>query len=136
MRSLSQLNRTNYLCYLIERYYNVKILSAAFIIALTALSIAPAIASEPQIRIYAKNFSFSPRTITLKVHQRTRLVFVGKGNHGITIPDIGLNRIVAIGTKPSTVEVTPGHTGTFVARCAIYCGIGHGNMLLKVKVVK
>lgn len=114
----------------------MKLLSAALLIALTASSIAPAIASERQIHIYAKNFSFTPSTITLKVHQRALLVFVGKGNHGITIPEIGLNRIVTIGAKPSAVEVTPGHTGSFVARCAIYCGIGHGNMLLKVKVVK
>lgn len=103
---------------------------------MTASSIAPAIASEPQIHVYAKNFAFVPGTITLKVHQRVKLVFVGKGTHGITIPEIGLNRIVTIGTKPSIVEVTPGRIGTFVARCAIYCGIGHGDMLLKVKVIK
>ncbi|MDQ2663968.1 MAG: hypothetical protein M3Y18_08055 [Candidatus Eremiobacteraeota bacterium] len=114
----------------------MKILSAAFIIALSALSIAPAIAREPQIHVYAKDFSFNPGTITLKVHQHAKLIFVGKGTHGITIPEIGLNRIVTIGTKPSIVEVTPGHTGKFVARCAIYCGIGHGKMLLKVNVVK
>ncbi|MDQ2991485.1 MAG: cupredoxin domain-containing protein [Candidatus Eremiobacteraeota bacterium] len=114
----------------------MKLLSAALIIALTALSVAPAIASERQIHIYAKNFSFTPGTITLEVHQRAKLVFVGKGNHGITIPEIGLNRIVTIGTKPTIVEVTPGHIGTFIARCAIYCGIGHGKMVLKVKVVK
>lgn len=101
-----------------------------------ASSLAPAIASEPQIHVYAKNFAFVPATITLKVHQRAKLVFVGKGTHGITIPDIGLNRLVIIGAKPSTVEVTPSHTGIFVARCAIYCGIGHSKMLLKVKVVR
>ena len=115
----------------------MKHLSVAIILALTAFSFAPAVAAEQQIKIYAKNFTFTPATITLKVHQRTKLIFVSnQGTHGITIPDIGLNTIVPIGSKPSTVEVTPGHVGTFTARCAVYCGLGHGNMLLKVKVIK
>ena len=105
--------------------------------ALTAFSLTPAIAGEQQIRISAKNFAFVPATITLKVHRRTKLIFVSKqGMHGITIPEIGLNNIINIGSTPSTVEVTAGHTGTFVARCAVYCGVGHGKMLLTVNVVK
>lgn len=94
-------------------------------------------AREQQITVYAKNFAFTPGTITLKVHQRAKLVFVSKqGTHGITIPDIGLNNVINIGNKPTTVEVTPQRTGSFVARCAVYCGIGHGSMLLKVNVIR
>ena len=114
-----------------------KPLSTALILAVAALSFAPALAGEQQIKVSAKNFAFVPAAITLKVHQRTKLVFVSsQGMHGISIPEIGLNTIVNIGSKPSTVEVTPGRTGTFVARCAVYCGVGHGKMLLTVKVVK
>jgi heme/copper-type cytochrome/quinol oxidase subunit 2 len=54
----------------------------------------------------------------------------------MTEQQVGLNKVVNIGSKPSSVDVTPRRAGTFVARCAVYCGVGHGNMLLKVKVVK
>jgi cytochrome c oxidase subunit 2 len=115
----------------------LKITSIAFTLALVAAFAAPVMAREKQITVYAKNFAFTPGTITLKVHQRAKLVFVSKqGTHGITIPDIGLNRIVNIGNKPTSVEVTPQRIGSFVARCAVYCGIGHGSMLLKVNVIK
>ena len=115
----------------------LKLFLAALILALTSLSVAPAFAGETQIKVSAKNFAFTPSTITLKVHQRTRLIFVSnQGMHGITIPEIGVKNVVNIGKKPSMVEVTPARTGTFVARCAVYCGLGHGNMLLTVKVVK
>ncbi|GAC1393794.1 MAG: hypothetical protein NVSMB31_13500 [Vulcanimicrobiaceae bacterium] len=115
----------------------MKYLFAAFMITLAAVSVAPALAREQQITVSANNFAFSPETITLKVHQRAKLVFIGKqGTHGISIPEIGLNKVITMGMKPLTVEVTPSRTGTFVARCAIYCGIGHGKMLLNVKVIK
>jgi cytochrome c oxidase subunit 2 len=115
----------------------LKITSIAFTLALVAALAAPVMAREQQITVYAKNFTFTPGTITLKVHQRAKLVFVSKqGTHGITIPDIGLNNIITIGNKPTTVEVTPRRTGSFIARCAVYCGIGHGTMLLKVNVIK
>jgi cytochrome c oxidase subunit 2 len=115
----------------------LKTTSIAFTLALVAALAAPVMAREQQITVYAKNFAFTPGTITLKVHQRAKLVFVGKqGTHGITIPDIGLNNIITIGSKPTTVKVTPQRTGSFIARCAVYCGIGHGTMLLKVNVIK
>ena len=115
----------------------MKNLSVALILALTAFAIAPANAGDRQIKIAAKNFAFVPASITLRVHQRTKLTFIGKeGTHGITIPELGVNAIVPIGTKPSTVVVTPGRVGTFTARCAVYCGLGHGNMVLTVHVIK
>jgi len=113
----------------------VKLLSIAFIIALTA--VAPAFAGERQINVAAKNFAFVPGTITLKVHQHARLRFIGtQGMHGIIIPEIGVNNVVNIGPSPSIVEVNPTRTGKFVAHCAVFCGSGHANMILKVNVIK
>jgi cytochrome c oxidase subunit 2 len=115
----------------------LKIISIALTLGLAAALAAPVMAGEQSTTVYAKNFAFTPGTITLKVHQRAKLVFVGtQGTHGITIPEIGLNKVIVIGNKPTTVEVTPQRTGNFVARCAVYCGIGHGSMLLKVAVIK
>jgi len=115
----------------------LKIASIAFTLAISAALTAPVMAREQQVTVYAKNFAFTPGTITLKVHQRAKLVFVGKqGMHGITIPEIGINNVVNIGSSPSIVEVTPTKVGNFVARCAVFCGVGHARMILQVHVVK
>ncbi len=72
----------------------MKILSAAFILGLVSLSIIPPTAGEQQIMISANSFAFIPGTITLKVHQRTKLVFLSKQEvHGITIPEIDLSKV-------------------------------------------
>lgn len=115
----------------------MKIAVIALALGLAAVLVSPVMASERSITVSSKNFAFTPGTITLKAHQRTKLVFVStQGTHGITIPEIGLSKIIVIGNKPTSVEVTPQRTGMFVAHCAVYCGIGHGSMLLKVKVIK
>jgi cytochrome c oxidase subunit 2 len=97
---------------------------------------APA-APEPQITINAKNWAFEPATITLHLNQKTKLVFAAtEGMHGIAIPELGVNDVVNIGTSPSEIEVTPTKLGTFTAHCAVFCGAGHADMILTVKVVK
>ena len=113
------------------------ILAIAAATALSLLGFAPApAANEPVIKISAKNFEFAPATITLKLHQKTKLEFVaGEGMHGITIPDLGVDDVVNIQSTPADVEVTPSKTGTFVAHCAVFCGLGHANMVLTIKVV-
>lgn len=117
--------------------FPLKTLALAFVLALGALTAVPASAAERTVKITATNFAFTPGTITLKLHQRVKLHFVGKqGMHGIVIPDLGVNNVVNIGTQPVDVEVTPTKTGTFTAHCAVFCGAGHANMILTIKVVK
>lgn len=109
------------------------LLAALFFIAPAT---APA-ATEPTIKITAKNWAFTPSEITLKAGQKVKLVFVAtEGIHGITIPDLGVNDVVNVGSTPSEVEITPTKPGTYVARCAVFCGAGHANMTLTIKVVK
>lgn len=113
----------------------LSLISAAAIAALCSAPV-PA-ATEPVIKITAKNFTFTPGTITLKLHQKTKLEFVaGEGIHGITIPDLGVDDVVNIQSTPTDIEVTPNKTGTFVAHCAVFCGAGHANMVLTIKVVQ
>ncbi len=115
----------------------MKSLALALVLAFSAFSAAPALAGERTLNVSAKNFAFLPGTITLKLHQRAKLRFVGtQGMHGIIIPEIGVNNIVTIGPKPVVVEVTPNKLGTFTAHCAVFCGAGHANMILIVKVIK
>jgi len=107
---------------------------AATIFAPLALS---ARAATPVIHISAKNWAFTPATITLHLNKPVKLVFVAaEGIHGITIPDLGVNDVVNIGSTPSEIDVTPKKLGTFIARCAVFCGAGHANMILTIKVVK
>ena len=116
------------------RYLNL-LAALAFLIA--PLVAAPASASEPVIKITAKNWAFTPSTITLKVNEKVKLEFQAtEGIHGITIPDLGVNDVVNIGNTVSSVEVTPTKVGTFQAHCAVFCGAGHANMVLTIKVVK
>ncbi|MDQ6929590.1 MAG: cupredoxin domain-containing protein [Candidatus Eremiobacteraeota bacterium] len=115
----------------------MKILTLALIFTLAGFSQAPAFAGERQINIAAKNFAFVPSTITLKLHQRAKLRFMAtQGAHGIVIPDIGVNAPINIGRAATAVEVTPKKLGTFTARCTVFCGVGHANMILTVKVIK
>ncbi len=89
------------------------------------------------VTITARNFSFTPAVVVLKVKQPVRLTLVSKqGTHGITVPQIGLTQTVTITGKPTSIMVTPQKVGTFDARCAIFCGIGHGKMHMTFRVIK
>ena len=115
----------------------MKTIGLALLIALSSSTLAGAAAAERTITVASKNFAFVPSTITLKANQRVKLHFVSKqGTHGVVIPEIGITKIINMTATPVDVQVTPKKTGTYVARCAVYCGIGHGNMILTIKVVK
>ncbi len=115
----------------------MKAIGLALLIALSTGTVAGAAGAERTITVAAKNFAFVPSKITLKANQKVKLHFVSKqGVHGIVIPEIGIRNVVNIGPKPVDVQVTPKKPGTYVAHCAVYCGIGHGKMILTVKVIK
>lgn len=94
-------------------------------------------AATPAIHISAKNWTFEPATITLRLNKPVKLLFAAaEGLHGITIPDLGGNEVVGVGPTPSEIVVTPKKLGTFVAHCSVFCGAGHEHMILTIKVVK
>jgi cytochrome c oxidase subunit 2 len=83
---------------------------------------------EPVIRITAKRFEYSPRTLTLKkgvpvVLELTALDRV----HGFNLPDFGLRTDVLPG-KVTRIRFTPNKTGEFVYFCDVFCGEGHEQM--------
>ncbi len=111
--------------------------AAALLLLPSASAPAATPAATPEIHISAKNWAFTPATITLHVNKPMKLVFVAtEGIHGITIPDLGVNDVVNVGSTPSEVVVTPKTIGTFIAHCAVFCGAGHANMTLTIVVVK
>jgi cytochrome c oxidase subunit 2 len=100
------------------------------------LSTAALAQSAPRrIEITAKRFSFDPGEITLTKGQPVVLVLKSADvAHGMRVRDLNINlKVSAHGT--AELHFTPDKTGDFVAHCAVFCGSGHGSMVLKLHVV-
>jgi cytochrome c oxidase subunit II len=96
---------------------------------------ARADAAPQRIEITAKRFAFEPGQITLKKGQPVVLVVKSTDvAHGIRFRDLNLEvKVGAHGT--SEVQFTPEKTGEFVGHCSVFCGRGHGEMVLTLHVV-
>jgi cytochrome c oxidase subunit 2 len=108
--------------------------------ALFALFVAPLVATSAAARssmdIVASNWKFTPGAITLHVGQTKQLRFTSrKGVHGVQSNVLGIPQTTIMPGKFIVVSVTPKKTGTYVIHCSIFCGAGHPNMRLTVKVV-
>jgi len=103
--------------------YRAALVGVATITASSALA-----ADEPVIRITAKKFEYSLRTLTLKkgvpvVLELTALDRV----HGFSLPDFGVRTDVVPG-RVTRIRFTPDKTGKFVYFCDVFCGDGHEEM--------
>jgi cytochrome c oxidase subunit 2 len=87
-------------------------------------------ADEPRvIEIVASRFSFEPSEIQVTVGERVRLVLrTADGLHGIELKKFKIAKEIPRGTKPVTIEFTPGEAGRFPFFCSEYCGDGHDDM--------
>jgi cytochrome c oxidase subunit 2 len=87
------------------------------------------------IDITAKRFSFDPGEITLKKGEPVVLVLKSADvAHGLRIRELNVNmKVGAHGTAEA--HFTPDKTGDFLANCSVFCGSGHGSMILKLHVV-
>lgn len=108
------------------------VLATAAFIAPTARAQA---AAPRRIVIVAKRFSYDPGEITLKKGEPVVLVLKSADvAHGLRIRDFNIDvKLKAGGTEE--VEFTPEKTGDFIGHCAVFCGSGHGSMILKLHVV-
>lgn len=89
-----------------------------------------------RIEITAKRFSFTPGEITLKKGQPVVLVLKSADvAHGLRFRELNLNVRV---NKGGTAELnfTPDKIGDFVGHCSVFCGPGHGGMMLTLHVVE
>lgn len=98
--------------------------------------IARADAAPQRIEITAKRFAFEPGQITLKKGQPVVLVLKSMDvAHGIRFRDLNVEvKVGAHGT--SEVRFTPEKAGDFVGHCSVFCGSGHGGMVLTLHVVE
>lgn len=91
--------------------------------------------SPQRIEVTAKRFVFTPGEITLKKGQPTILVL--KSNdvaHGIRIRELNVELKTKAGGS-AQVEFTPDKTGDFIGHCWVFCGSGHGSMMIMIHVV-
>jgi cytochrome c oxidase subunit 2 len=111
---------------------------AAVLIGATQL-LSPYIpAQQPPVRIEvtAKRFEFAPAEVTVKKGQPAVLVLKDLDvPHGVRFRDLGID-IKAGKGQNSEAQFTPGKIGTFVGHCSVFCGAGHGKMILTIHVVE
>jgi cytochrome c oxidase subunit 2 len=89
-----------------------------------------------RIEVTAKRFEFAPAEITLKKGEPVTLALKSADvAHGIRFRELGVSVNVAKG-QTSEVTFTPDKTGTFVGHCSVFCGGGHGSMMLTLHVVE
>jgi cytochrome c oxidase subunit II len=90
--------------------------------------------SAQVIKITASKFHFTPDHITLVKGQPVTLELTSADRvHGFLIRTLKIDTDVKPG-KVTAITVTPQTAGTFTAICDHYCGLGHGNMKMKVVV--
>jgi cytochrome c oxidase subunit II len=98
-------------------------------------SVATAQDGPLRIEVVSNRFAFIPGEITLKKGQPVVLVL--KSNdvaHGLRFRELNVDVKVGKGGS-AEVSFTPEITGDFVGHCSVFCGSGHGSMLLKLHVV-
>ncbi|MGD0648225.1 MAG: cupredoxin domain-containing protein [Acidobacteriaceae bacterium] len=92
-------------------------------------------AAPRRIEVTAKRFAFDPGEITVKKGQPVVLVLHGKdAAHGLRFRDLNVDVKVRAGGT-SEVQFTPDKAGDFVGHCSVFCGSGHGGMMLTLHVV-
>jgi cytochrome c oxidase subunit 2 len=91
---------------------------------------------EPRrVEITARRFAFDPNFITLKKGEPVVLVIRSSDvEHGLRVPDLGLDlRVPKHGV--GELKFTPERVGDFVGHCSVFCGAGHGGMMLTLHIV-
>lgn len=81
-----------------------------------------------EVKLTAKQFSFSPAEIRVKQGERVRLVVTSEDvSHGIAIPAFNVN-LTLEPSKTGTAEFVADKKGSFPFFCNVFCGSGHGGM--------
>ena len=103
---------------------------------ITAHTLSAQAAAPKHIQVTAHRFGYSPGEITLKEGQPVVLDLTTTDvEHGLRFKDLNLNATIVKG-KPSELTFTPTKTGTFIGHCSVFCGSGHGSMILTIHVVQ
>lgn len=92
--------------------------------------------TEPhRVEIKAKRFNYQPSELTLKKGEPVILVLKSEDvPHGLRFRDLNIALRVDKGGS-SEMEFTPTQAGDFRGQCWVFCGAGHGSMMLTLHVV-
>lgn len=91
--------------------------------------------SPRRIDVTAKRFTYVPAEITLKKGQPVVLIIRSADvAHGLRFRDLNLDMKISKGGT-AEMKFTPEKTGDFVGHCSVFCGSGHGGMMLTLHVV-
>ncbi len=81
-----------------------------------------------ELTVTARQFSFSPNAIKLKLNQPVRFRITSQDvTHGFSVPELGIDKIIEPG-KETTFDFTPTRAGKFLLLCSVQCGTGHTGM--------
>lgn len=81
-----------------------------------------------EIEVTARQFSFTPDLIRVKLGENVRLKIKSLDvTHGFSLPEFGINEILEPG-KTVTIEFQTTRKGNFPFLCSIVCGAGHSRM--------
>ena len=102
---------------------------------MTSAGLVRAQAAPRRIEVTAKRFEFAPGEITVKKGEPVVLVLHSMDvAHGLRFRELNVDvKVPAGGT--SEVLFTPEKTGDFTGHCSVFCGSGHGGMMLTLHVV-
>lgn len=88
-----------------------------------------------RIEVHAKRFGFQPSEITVKKGEPVVLVLTADDvSHGLRFRQLNIE-VKAEKGKPGETQFTPEMTGDFIGHCSVFCGSGHGSMVLTLHVV-
>jgi cytochrome c oxidase subunit 2 len=110
----------------------VGVVTPMLILLSAVLSNAGPLSDPPtkrEIKVSARRFEFSPRTITVSKGESVSLVITSEDvDHGFAIKEFGIDQeIKAKQTK--VIELTPDREGRFQFTCSVFCGDRHGEMI-------
>lgn len=81
-----------------------------------------------EIKITAKQFSFNPNPIKLKLNEPIRFRITSQDViHGFSVPELGIDKIIEPG-KETVFDFKPTKTGKFLLLCSVQCGTDHTGM--------
>jgi cytochrome c oxidase subunit II len=121
----------------VKRSHILQAILFCIVVCTANLGHASGIQTTPnRIEITARRFVYAPAEITLKKGQLVVLVLKSADvAHGLRCHELNLDVKINKGVA-TEAHFTPEKVGTFLAHCAVFCGSGHGQMTLTIRVVE
>jgi cytochrome c oxidase subunit II len=120
-----------------KKFMRLGLFAVALVLTVSSTSRVWAQAAAPRrIEITAKRFEFDPPEITLKKGEPVVLVLKSADvAHGLRFRELNIDLKPAAGGT-AQVQFTPEKTGDFIGHCSVFCGRGHGSMVMKMHVTE